>query len=142
VIAIIVLAVLGFLLMAGSLVMTLRQCHAPARVDYKERWLQAVSLLGETGRLTDEQVASLRGEAPVSPPQPPPLKSAPVLPAVTQDQQLLPTQRTLHALAPWARRDLEVARARQGLPPLDDLAGLPDWAITQILKARLQHGTG
>jgi hypothetical protein len=42
----------------------------------------------------------------------------------------------------WDRKDLEIARARQGLPPVDDLRGMESWDKKAVLTARAKAGTG
>jgi hypothetical protein len=96
----------------------------PAHVDYQERWLQAVSLLGQEGRLTDEQVASLSGDGVTAPP----------VAATPADDQAL-----LDAMSSWDRRQLAVRRARSGLPPLDSLRGMESWDQRVVLEARAQQ---
>ena len=52
------------------------------------------------------------------------------------------TLRLLHTMAPWDRRDAEIARARAGQAPLDDLWDMPTWDICDVLEARSRYGTG
>jgi hypothetical protein len=118
----------------------------PQNVDYKERWLAAVSLLGDTGRLTDEQVRRISapsGEQPSC--SPPPVVAVSSLKRVTSTTNTITTttsQSVLHRMATWDRRDLEVSRAQAGLPPADDLRGMASWDVRDVLNARAEHGTG
>jgi hypothetical protein len=124
---------------AGLLLVTAGLRRRPARVDYRERWLQAVSLLGEEGRLTDEQVTQITGTdeqvaqiagATATPPAAPPARAI-AAPA---------SQAVLRRMESWDRRDLEVTRAKRGLPPADDLAGMESWDQRDVLQARARYG--
>lgn len=110
-------------------------------IDYRQRWEDAVTLLGNQGQLTDEQVALIRGGAqPVVRPEPAAPQAEPARnsdPVVSRA-----TLRTLHNMATWDRRETEIARARRGLPPLDDLEGMASWDVREVLKARTKFGTG
>lgn len=101
----------------------------PARlrqhVDYRQRWEDAVSLLGTQGQLTKKQVDQLTGGSPV----PVPVK-AQQQPATTAALQ------ALHSMASWDRKSLEVTRAKNGLAPFDDLAGMASWDKKLVLEAR------
>lgn len=111
-----------------------------AHVDYRERWLAAVALLGDQGRLTDEQVASLKGTALTPPPVA--VSSPAITPVLASPSASAVTLATLHAMASWDRRALEVERASKGLPPLDDLKGMATWDKRAVIAARMKYGTG
>jgi len=112
----------------------------PARlrqhVDYKQRWEDAIGLLGSQGQLTREQVDSLTVQAPIHPPA-----AEPAFP-VTPVQPSTATLRALRSMASWDRKDVEIARASRGLPPVDDLVGMATWDKKAVLKARAEAGTG
>jgi hypothetical protein len=138
---IVILAVtLGTGMVAGAIVLWLL---LPGRlkhhIDYKQRWEKAVTLLGTQGQLTDEQVRQLQGPVAV-------VQAAPAddLRGVATRQPWLEagTLRLLHTMAPWDRRDAEIARARAGQAPLDDLWDMPTWDIRDVLEARSRYGTG
>lgn len=94
-------------------------------IDYKERWKEALDLLTQEGKITDEQVRHLlKVKAPQPVPQPQPKIAGGI------------TQRQLYQLPSWSRTEIEVKRAQMGLIPADDLRGLPSWSVTEILKAR------
>lgn len=95
-------------------------------VDYKARWLAAVALLGETGRLTPEEVASITGETSLHV-------------RVEATKTSAATLATLHGMRSWDRAALEVARANKHLPPLDDLQGMKSWDIQSVLEARMAN---
>lgn len=127
------LAFLAGLLAGAVLAVRVRRAR---RVDYRERWLQAVTLLGDEGRLTDEQVASLRGSVEAAPVA---QESAPVAQPAGPSAQTL---RMLHGMYSDDRRKAEVTRAQKGLPPLDDLKGMYSDDIRKVMQARTEYGTG
>ena len=87
-------------------------------IDYKQRWEDAVKLLETTGQLSGTQVTEITGT------ERPPLAAGPR------------TQAVLRSMATWDRAALEIARAKQGLPPVDSLAGMASWDIAAVLKAQ------
>lgn len=101
-------------------------------IDYKQRWENAVTLLGNQGQLTDEQITLIRGSAQ---PAPVPESAAP-----RHSGPTAATLRTLHSMASWDRKDAEIARARHGQPPLDDLEGMASWDVKDVLEARTRFG--
>lgn len=113
--------------------------------DYRERWQAAVRLLGAEGRLTGEQVAEILAPA-AGQPSPGPVQPASSLPrpaASARGKAAAGTSlQVLHGMFSKDRRDLEIERARNGLPPLDDLAGMFSSDIREVMKARARHGTG
>ena len=141
-------------------------------IDYKQRWEKAVTLLGTQGQLTDEQVRQLQGPVAVVQAAPaddlrgvatrqPWLEAGSIsLPAAAlpvsgvavpaggtgaapvAGKPSAATLRLLHTMAPWDRRDAEIARARAGQAPLDDLWDMPTWDIRDVLEARSRYGTG
>jgi hypothetical protein len=114
----------------------------PANVDYKDRWLQAVSLLGDEGQLTADQVREIKGETATQVPPAPPAPAKPAQPAAGQVTVSATTLKLLHGMATWDRAAAEVKRAQRGLPPLDDLKGMATWDVKKVLEARIEHGTG
>lgn len=94
-------------------------------IDYRQRWEDAVALLGE-GQLTDEQVRKISPE--------------PSRVAVIHDKPTPEILRTLHSMASWDRKTIEIQRARNGLPPVDDLAGMASWDKKAVLLARAEAG--
>lgn len=105
----------------------------PVNADYRERWLLAVDLLGEEGRLTDEQVAMLKGEEPEVAA---PVAAAP--PASPSEAALA----ALHDMTSSDRRALEVQRAAGSLPPVDDLRDMTSSDKKAVLAARAKYWTG
>lgn len=88
----------------GVITSRYRQPARPAEhADYKERWEHAVALLGGEGRLTGEQVRRITGG-----------EQAPTVGSGVSRKQL-------HAMTSSDRASIEIARARKGLPPFDDL---------------------
>jgi hypothetical protein len=126
----VIIAIIAFLLgaIAGAVILW-RALPARLRqhVDYRQRWEDAIGLLGNQGQLTQEQVNGLLAGTTRQAASEPVLAPAPVQAA---------TLRTLHAMASWDRKDLEVVRARKGLPPVDDLSGMTSWDQAAVLKAR------
>jgi hypothetical protein len=106
--------------------LTRRLRRKPANQDYKERWLTAISLLGDEGQLTGEQLTQLAASSAVAEPV-----SSPVPAAGTG----------LHDMFSSDRADMEIARARNGKPPLDDLADMFSSDKKAVLKARAKYGT-
>lgn len=122
-----------------------RKVPRPQNIDYKERWEAAVKLLGDTDRLTKEEVQQITEPAarPSQPadslqPQPSsqPIDNSPPVPPATA------TLRSLHRMASWDRKDIEIERAKAGLPPVDDLFGMTSWDVRDVLKARARYRTG
>lgn len=97
-------------------------------IDYKERWLAAVALLGETGRLTPEEVLSISGGQSLQE----------RVEAVKVSQAMTTTLRNMKS---WDRAALEVSRAKQHKPPIDDLEGMKSWDVAAVLAARMRYGT-
>jgi hypothetical protein len=110
-------------------------------IDYKQRWEEAITLLGNQGQLTDEQIAKIRGEVQPREPQPDP-PGGPIWPhhryASTEPSPAV--LKALHNMASWDRKDAEIARARRGLPPLDDLVGMASWDAKDVLEERTRWG--
>jgi hypothetical protein len=128
---IVTIAVIAFLAgaLAGALLLwRLLPERLKHHVDYKQRWEDAVGLLGTQGQLTAEQIAQITPDPCDVPPAASPEASLPA--------------ETLHRMESWDRKDLEIARARQGLPPVDDLRGMESWDKKAVLTARAKAGTG
>jgi hypothetical protein len=101
-------------------------------VDYKERWLAAVALLGEIGRLTPEEVTRISGDKPVP---------ETLTERVESAKPTIETKTALRSMKSWDRCALEITRAEKGLPPLDDLVGMKSWDKEAVIEARILHGT-
>lgn len=115
----------------------------PEHIDYKQRWEDAVGLLGNQGQLTKEQVEQ------ITVPQPPQAAVKEVIKEVPAQYSLQTevrisssTARTLHSMATWDRAAIEIERAKNGKPPIDDLDGMASWDKAAVLKARARWGTG
>jgi hypothetical protein len=52
------------------------------------------------------------------------------------------TMRKIHGLTPSVRTEMEIERLKAGLPPRDDLQGLPPSRVADIERARLRAGWG
>jgi hypothetical protein len=123
-----------FVLVAGGFIglwlgHKFNELEAKARAEdltYKDKWMAAVKLLGEEGRLTPEQIEQITG------PKHQPVKE------LNDELLLYPDQKQFRSMSSWDRRDLEVQRARQGLPPADDLKGMSSWDRKDVLKARMK----
>jgi hypothetical protein len=105
---------------------TVERALAAKNVDYKDRWQEAVKLLGSEGNLTDEQVQRITGEEALH-----------LEPGAAEN-----LRRQFQDMYSEDRRDAEIARAEAGLPPLDDLSGMYSEDIRDVMKARVKHGTG
>lgn len=92
-------------------------------IDYRQRWEDAVALLGMQGQLTDEQVSLIHAERPTPP-----------------ETTTAETLRMLHSMASWDRKAIEVTRAENGLPPVDDLLGMSSFDKRTVMTARAQAG--
>jgi hypothetical protein len=115
----------------------------PEHIDYRQRWEDAVRLLGNQGQLTEEQVKQ------ITVPQPPQVAVREVIREVPAQYSLRTevrvsssTARTLHSMATWDRAAIEIERAKNGKPPVDDLDGMASWDKAAVLKARAKWGTG
>ncbi len=108
---------------------TIEQHHADAIIAdeqrYKERWKQNTELLMIEGKLSPEDAKKLMLDR---------VGKEPAKPAEQGKPQTLPTLSS-------DRRDLEIARAKQGLPPYDDLKGMFSSDVRRVLEARIQYGT-
>jgi hypothetical protein len=90
---------------------------------YRERWQSAVKLLQVEGKITDEQYEELLAK-----PEPKQISSN------RSERQLI-----FDEMYSEDRADLEVARAKQGLPPEDDLQGMWSEDIARVMKARIKN---
>jgi len=89
--------------------------------EYKSLWSEAVTLLGTNGQLTDEQISKItpkRNPKPVA--------------------ERLPRGKGFSI----DRREVEIARAQQGLPPADNLEGMFSDDVRAVMLARIKYGTG
>lgn len=94
--------------------------------DYKERWLAAVELLGTEGSLSEDQVRQLTADTP---------SGSVAAEIVTHPLQEMPGFSS-------DRRKVEIARAKAGLPPQDNLEGMFSSDIRKVHEARAKYGTG
>lgn len=115
-------------------------------VDYKQRWEDAVALLGTQGRLTEEQVKKITAPQPAVKTLPPPAALTVRIAHQGNPEMRMPpsleTRQALRSMASWDRAELEIDRARRGLPPADDLRGMASWDVKDVLQARAENGTG
>jgi hypothetical protein len=131
-----VILIVVFLLgvLAGMVLLWKAMPHRLKRhIDYKQRWEDAVHLLGTEGNLTAEQVRQITVPSP------------PQAACATSPQAALPslaTKAALRSMASWDRKDIEITRAQRGLPPVDDLTGMATWDKKDVLEARARAGTG
>lgn len=112
----------AYLIFKGAI----QRATAAKNLDYKERWLAAVSLLGSEGALSDEQIQQITAGASGG------------AAAVSTDRPLLRKGPGFSS----DRADIEVARAKAGLPPQDNLKGMFSSDIRRVEIARAKHGTG
>ena len=110
-------------------------------VDYKQRWEDAIGLLGAQGQLTEEQVSQIT--APRAAPEPAEVRQYQRAGSHSVNLQAgRDISRTLRNMASWDRKEVEITRARKGLPPVDDLVGMASWDQKAVLEARAKAGTG
>ena len=125
----VVLVVLSFVLGGATGAVVVLRSQRPASTtkqpadegQYKQLWQEAVNLLGLTGRLSDEQIASIMPSKPLPAAR---VDKLPSMPGYSSD-----------------RRDTEIARAKAGLPPADNLAGMYSSDIRKVHQARIEYGT-
>lgn len=101
-----------------------RRRAQPQNTDYKERWQSAVDLLASGGQVTAEQLAAIRGEKPAA---------TPSYGSLTPASDVL---KALHSMNSSHRCELEVERAQNGLPPLDDL-----WSMNSSHKRERERSS-
>lgn len=83
-------------------------------IDYKQRWEEAVVLLGDIGRLTDEEVKRITsGESFVS-----------------------KEQEQFYGMYSSDRKKIAIDRARAGLPPNDNLVGMHSSDVRKVIAVR------
>ena len=51
------------------------------------------------------------------------------------------SQIRLRQMPSWDRAELEIQRAKNKLPPRDNLVGMESWDIVSVEKARMKYGT-
>lgn len=127
-----VLAVIVFCLLASLL--TWWTCHllytsaANEQIEkYRQRWLNALEVMKGEGQITEAQYTELIEAAKPPPP--------------AEREYRHPDQARLDDMYSEDRADLEVARAKAGLAPADDLDDMFSEDIKRVLKARVKHGT-
>ena len=119
------------------------RARKPEHVDYRQRWEDAVGLLGNQGQLTKEQVEQITVPQPQQVAVREVIKEVPAQYSLqTEVRVSSSTARTLHSMATWDRAAIEIERARNGKPPVDDLDGMASWDKAAVLKARAKWGTG
>jgi len=91
---------------------------------YERRWQSAVELLGAEGALSPEQIKEITAPTPIVQVLPP---------AVAEDGSY--SLSLLHSMYSEDRRDLEVERAKNGLPRVDDLEGMFSEDVSAVLRA-------
>lgn len=136
-----VIAFLAGIAMGATILWSLLSARIkhPEHIDYKQRWEDAVGLLGAQGQLTKEQVDRITVPQEVREQSLPPVHQQLPLPP---NMPSAATQRQLHSMATWDRAAIEIERARNGLPPVDDLTGMASWDKKAVLIARAKAGTG
>lgn len=87
----------------------------PEIKKYRDRWQGAMKLL-EGGEEPQEKIVLVKDTTNPSPPR------------LSQTQ--------LYRMKSWDRRDMEIDRANNGLPPRDDLRGMKSWDIADVENAR------
>lgn len=106
---------------------------------YRDRWQEALKII-EQAKLTDKP-----GVLELEPGRPPKatassstvIPAALLKPAASKAGDL--TQKQLSKM-PWhARRDLEIARYRAGMPPRDTLVDMPWIGVKQVEEARMKY---
>jgi hypothetical protein len=102
-------------------------------IDYKERWIAAVELLGDQGQLTSEQVKSISAVQKKIRPEPPKSSGA------VLDRRGRPGSGPYAGMASWDRLEVQKARAKAGLPDDDDLEGMASWDKADVLKTRAKY---
>lgn len=85
---------------------------------YKTRWSEAVALLSSGGQLTEEQLKR-------------------ILPSGKEEVQRLPRGVGFSE----DRAATEIARAKAGLPPADNLKGMFSEDVAAVQQARIENGT-
>lgn len=104
---------LGYLLGKRGRKKALSGAEAKAE-KYRQVWLECLRVLEGEGKITPEQYQSLSYRA-----------------GVANDEQ-----RMLHALPSGKRAELEILRAHNGQPPLDDLKGMVVIDIARVREER------
>jgi hypothetical protein len=95
-------------------------------IDYKERWLLATSLLEGEGRITQNELRQLGLGGSI----------VPAIESTPEEQERKTRQKHLNQLTSYHRRMLEVDRAKNGQPPMDNLNGLSAVDLHYVLQAR------
>lgn len=106
---------------ATALVMR-RRSRATDGGEYKQLWGEAINLLATNGQVTDEQLKRIMPTRQNATP--------------SRDQGLPQGEGFSEH-----RRDIEVARARAGLPPADNLKGMFSEHVCEVHQARIMYGT-
>lgn len=119
-----------------------RRLERRRSVDYKKRWTESIKVIegltaeGSLPRRSrpERHRAIAEARAVSTRPKPPPSKT-PIADLVDRSEQMS----IIHKMASWDRRDLEIARARKGLPRVDDLKGMAGWDVKSVLVAHAQN---
>jgi hypothetical protein len=85
-------------------------------INYKQRWENALELLAGEGRLTEEEVA-----------------------AITESPEPEEAENPYADMYSEDRAEVAVARAKNGLPPDDDLADMYSEDRAEVLAARAKY---
>ena len=132
--AVVLGSILGFFLTRVIKSRTSRQ-PLEQNVDYKELWEEVLLLLGRADKLTPEQIQEItEARQSIEAGRLGDTNHVPAGCTVTSSA----TQETLNGMQSYERRNLEVKRAKKGLPPQDDLNGMLSWHISDVLDARLE----
>ncbi len=112
--------ILGGIIAGAVVLFRERVIHAEKKrrdeQEYKTLWTEAVTLLASNGQLTDEQVKKITPSRPKS--------------------SQLPAQGGFSS----DRKAVEIARAKQGLPPADSLIGMFSSDVRAVKEARIKFG--
>lgn len=113
---------LGIAIAAPITALHIRRKHGEKmRADatkYEDLYKGALDLMSSGGMITDDQLKRL-------------------MPAQSTGATKLPQGTGISA----HRRDIEIARARQGLPPADNLEGMISAHVRDVERARIKHKT-
>ena len=123
----IIIIFLGGMISGAAALLFLRPRRIMRHTDYRERWEEAVKLLGSQEQLTAEQVSRL-------------LNGDVTTPGHARDPVPAVTQKELHSMPSWDRKSIEIARAKAGLPPADNLTGMASWDKRDVLTTRARYG--
>ncbi len=93
--------------------------------EYQQLWSEAVNLLAFNGQISEAQLEAIRPkQRQISAALPPSDNNLPQGEGFSSD-----------------RRKIEIARAKAGLPPADNLRGMFSADVRQVHEARITYGT-